>query len=121
MTAVTAACLAIRKEVYEEVGGFDEAYRVTYNDVDLCLRLREKGYLNVYTPYARLIHHESITVGLPEQVAKRDTKEMRDAMKQFKTQWSKYIKHDPQINPNLSKDNAFYDIKVASRREADRL
>lgn len=120
MTAVTAACLAIRKEVYEEVGGFDEAYRVTYNDVDLCLRLREKGYLNVYTPYAQLIHHESITVGLPEQVAKRDTKEMREAMEQFKAQWAAYIEHDPQINPNLSKESAFYDLPVIKQGKVDK-
>lgn len=121
MTAVTAACLAIRKRVYDEIGGFDEGYRVTYNDVDLSLRLHERGYLNVYTPYARLIHHESITVGLPEEIAKRDTKEMKQAMQQFKKQWAKYIEHDPNINPNLSKDNAFYDIPVIKRDITDKL
>lgn len=121
MTAVTAACLAIRKRVYDEIGGFDEGYRVTYNDVDLSLRLHERGYLNVYTPYARLIHHESITVGLPEEIAKRDTKEMKQAMQQFKKQWAKYIEHDPNINPNLSKDNAFYDIPAIKRDITDKL
>ena len=110
MTAVTAACLMIRKNVFDEIGGFDEKYRVTYNDVDLCLRLYEKGYRNLYTPHVRLLHHESISVGLPEELAKRDTSEMRDAMKTFKDQWSKFIEHDPNINRQLDKTNAFYDI-----------
>lgn len=113
MTAVTAACLAIRKSVYDEIGGFDEEFRVTYNDVDLCLRLYEKGYQNVYTPHVRLLHHESISVGLPEEVAKRDTKEFRAAADMFKTRWKKYIQHDPNINPNLSKDDALYEVPFA--------
>lgn len=115
MTAVTAACLAIRKKVFDEINGFDETYRVTYNDVDLCLRLHDKGYHNVYTPYARLLHHESISVGLPEEVAKRDTKEFRNAKKRFITQWQKYVDNDPNLNPNLSKDNAFYDIRPVQK------
>lgn len=110
MTAVTAACLMMRKNLFDEIGGFDESYRVTYNDVDLCLRLYEKGYQNLYTPYARLLHHESISVGLPEEVARRDTKEMQAAIEKFKKQWAKYIEHDPNINPNFDKTNAFYDI-----------
>lgn len=110
MTVVTAACLMIRKELFEKIGGFDEGYRITYNDVDLCLRIRELGYYNLYTPYARLLHHESITVGLPEEAAKRDTKEMHDAQEQFKKQWAKYIAHDPDLNQNLFKGDAFYNI-----------
>lgn len=110
MTAVTAACLAIRKTVYDEIGGFDEEFRVTYNDVDLCLRLYEKGYQNVYTPHVRLVHHESISVGLPEEVAKRDTKEFKAAADMFKSRWKKYIDHDPNINPNLSKNDALYEV-----------
>ena len=109
MTAVTAACLMIRKKLYDEIGGFDEKFRVTYNDVDLCLRLREKGYFNLYTPYVQLLHHESISVGLPSEVKKRDTKEIRAAVDMFKNRWSKYIAHDPDLNPNINKDNAFYE------------
>lgn len=112
MTAVTAACLMIRKELFDTIGGFGESYRITYNDVDLCLRLYDKGYQNLYTPHVRLLHHESITVGAPDEVAKRDTKEMRGAMAQFVKQWKKYIDHDPNINPNLSKQDAFYDLPM---------
>lgn len=112
MTVVTAACLMVRKELFDEIGGFDEGYRITYNDVDLCLRLYEKGYQNLYTPHVRLLHHESISVGAPDEVAKRDTKEMRDAMKQFTTQWKEYVEHDPNLNPNLYKGDAFYDLPI---------
>ena len=112
ITAVTAACLAIKKDVFELIGGFDEKFRVTYNDVDLCLRLREKGYENLYTPYARLVHHESISLGLPEELSKRDTKEFRNAKAMFVRRWKKYINHDPNLNPNLSKDNAKYEISM---------
>ena len=110
MTVVTAACLMIRRKAFEKINGFDEEYRITYNDVDLCLRLRELGYLNLYTPHVRLLHHESISVGAPDEVAKRDTKEMQDAVKHFKKQWAKYVEYDPDLNPNLSKSDAFYDI-----------
>ena len=112
MTAVTGACLAIRKEVFQEVGGFDEKFRITYNDVDLSLKLREKGYYNLFTPYVRLIHHESLSLGLPDEVAKRDTAEFQRAVKQFKAKWQAYVNHDPNMNPNLSKVSAFYDLEL---------
>jgi glycosyltransferase involved in cell wall biosynthesis len=110
MSAVTAACLMVRKTVFNEVGGFAEEFRVTYNDVDLCLRLREMGYENLYTPYVQLLHHESISVGMPEEIAKRDTSEFQKAKDLFVARWDKYIRHDPNLNPNLNKENAFYDI-----------
>lgn len=110
MTAVTAACMMIRKDTYDSIGGFDAKFRVTYNDVDLCLRLREKGLYNVYTPHVQLIHHESISVGLPRELKKRDTKEMKAAVRLFKRRWQKYIDHDPDLNPNINKDNAFYEV-----------
>lgn len=114
ITAVTGACMAIRKEVFNEVGGFNETFRITYNDIDLCLRLVEKGYYNLYTPYVRLKHHESLTLGLPEEDAQRDTDEFKNAKKQFILQWAKYVKHDPNINKNINKKNAFYELEVSS-------
>jgi GT2 family glycosyltransferase len=124
MSAVTAACLMVRKSVFNEIGGFAEEFRVTYNDVDLCLRLREKGYENLYTPYVQLMHHESISVGLPEEIAKRDTSEFQKAKDLFVARWDKYIRHDPNLNPNLSKENAFYDIpdiKIDDEKEKRRV
>lgn len=66
-SAVTAACMMMRRDLFLEVGGFDPAFAVAFNDVDLCLRLREAGYLVVYTPYAVLFHHEGSTRGLGQQ------------------------------------------------------
>lgn len=116
MTAVTGACLMIRKEVYDQVGGFSEDFRITYNDVDLSLRLREAGLWNVYTPHVQLLHHESISLGLPDEIKKRDTAEMRGAVKLFKKRWQKYIDHDPDLNPNINRDNAFYEVDTKVER-----
>lgn len=62
-SAVTGACLLVRRSTFNEVGGFDEELAVAYNDVDFCLRIRDRGYLIVYTPYAELVHHESLSRG----------------------------------------------------------
>ena len=66
-SAVTAACLMVRRSVYEEAGGFDEAFKYDWNDVDFCLRLRQLGYRTIYTPHAVLYHHERATRGRSAQ------------------------------------------------------
>jgi glycosyltransferase involved in cell wall biosynthesis len=117
LTAVTAACMLVKKKRFLEVGGFDEKFRVTYNDVDLCLKLREAGYRNIYNPHAQLIHHESISVGLPENIPNaikapkgdRDKSELETATKLFRERWSKYILHDPHLNDAIDHDTAFLD------------
>ncbi|MEM2614514.1 MAG: glycosyltransferase [Nitrososphaerota archaeon] len=93
-SAVTAACLMIRRNVFEEVGGFDENLKIAYGDVDLCLRVREKGYRIVYTPYAMLYHHECATRGKlhPLEDEEYMIKKWSDAI----------IKGDPYYNPNLT-------------------
>ncbi len=94
LTAVTAACMVVRKEIFAAVGGFDaENFTVTFNDVDLCLRLHEKGYRNLYTPYAELYHHESKTRGLLAIQSEEDY---------FSQKWQPYLVNDPAYNPNLS-------------------
>lgn len=67
MTAVTGACLLVKKSLYEQVGGLDESFEISLNDVDFCLKLRKAGYLNVFTPFAELYHFESISRGLDDQ------------------------------------------------------
>lgn len=111
VSAVTAACLMISAKVFKEVSGFDEQFRVTYNDVDLCLRLREAGYRILYTPTVELLHHESISVGLPDQKRKRDGAELRAAKELFKTRWAKYIANDPHLNPNIVRTSANFEVK----------
>lgn len=111
MSAVTAACIMIRKDRFEEVKGFDEKFRVTFNDVDLCLRLGKEGYRNIYTPHAELLHHESISVGRPEQKRKRDTKEMTETTKLFRRRWNNFIASDPHFNPNFTRNDAGFNVR----------
>jgi O-antigen biosynthesis protein len=110
VSAVTAACLMIRKSKYDEINGFDEKFRVTYNDVDLCLRLTEAGYRNIYNPAIKLIHHESISVGRPEEKKKRDTKEFDAAKELFLSRWARKVAYDPHLNPNIDRSNALFEI-----------
>jgi GT2 family glycosyltransferase len=110
VSAVTAACLMVKKSRFDEVGGFDEKFRVTYNDVDLCLRLGESGYRSIYNPIIKLLHHESISVGLPTETKKRDTKEFDVAKALFLRRWQSVIDHDPHLNPNIERSNALFEI-----------
>lgn len=111
VSAVTAACVMIKKERFDEIGGFDEKFSVTYNDVDLCLRLKKAGYRNIYNPMATLIHHESISLGRPEEKQVRDNKEFNAATALFKKRWKSYIEHDPHLNPNIERTNASFEVK----------
>lgn len=108
-TAVTAACLMIRKEIFWLIGGFDDELRVTFNDVDLCLKIWEAGYYNVFLPNIELIHHESISVGVPHK-NNRDMIELLAADLLFKKRWDKYIKNDPNYNSCLDKTKADYSL-----------
>lgn len=99
--AVTGACLLIKKHIYEEVGGLDEAdFPVAYNDIDLCLKVREAGYRVLYTPNLKIFHHESATRG-DDRSGERLARWRRESAK-FKKRWGKYIEADPFYNVNLS-------------------
>ncbi len=101
-SAVTGACLLTRREVFDEMGGFDEErLPVTFNDVDLCLKMRRAGYLVVYTPFAKLYHHESATRRRSEEA--RETGVMRE-------RWSDFLARDPCYNPNLSREQADFSL-----------
>lgn len=111
-SAVTAACMLLRRPLFFEAGGFDEAFAVAYNDVDLCLRLRERGKLIVFTPFAELRHHESLTRGddLSAQNAPRFHRE--EAL--FKSRWKEVIAQgDPYFNPNFRLDSPDFAIRSA--------
>ncbi len=112
VSAVTAACLLVSRKKYDEVGGLDENFRVALNDVDFCLKLREKGYLNIFTPYSELYHYESISRGsdLEGENSKRLDKEAND----FLEKWKDILdKGDPYYNPNFSLDNNDYSLKMS--------
>ncbi|MDB5560426.1 MAG: glycosyl transferase family 2, partial [Enterovirga sp.] len=101
LSACTAACLIIRRECYEAVGGLDEAnLAVAFNDVDLCLRLRERDWKVVFTPFAELFHHESISRGQEDRPAK--VLRFNAEVAYMRRRWGKILERDPSYSPNLS-------------------
>ena len=107
-SAVTAACMMVRKEVYEEVGGMREELAVTFNDVDLCLRLQQQGYTIVYTPYAKLYHYESKSRWFQPPRA-READYMRGC-------WGAAITNDPFYNPHLTLDREDFSFDLDRAR-----
>ncbi|MBY6190515.1 glycosyltransferase family 2 protein [Microbulbifer agarilyticus] len=101
LSAVTAACLLVRKSIFEQVGGLDEEnLAVAFNDVDLCLKVREAGYRNLWTPNAELYHHESVSRGADDTQAKR-RRAQREA-EYMRRRWGHVLDSDPAYNPNLT-------------------
>ncbi len=110
-SAVTGACLMVKKALYDEVGGLDEGFAISLNDVDFCLKLREKGLLNVFTPFAELYHFESISRGLDDQGEKAQ-RYNRESEK-FREKWKTVLEAgDPYYNPNFSLDRSDFSLKV---------
>ncbi len=111
LSAVTGACLMMRKEVFNEIDGFDEGYPLAVSDVDICLKVIEKGYLVVWTPYAELYHHELKTRGYDNTPEKQLRFQKETEL--FKSKWDKYLeKGDPYYNPNLTLDREDFSIKL---------
>ena len=111
VTAVTGACLMVKKVLFEKVGGLDTGFAVSLNDVDFCLKLRKEGYLNIFTPFAELFHFESISRGLDDsgEKAQRYNKESEV----FRDKWKEELaKGDPYYNPNFSLDRSDYSLKI---------
>ena len=101
LSAVTAACMMVKKELYQKVGGMDEAFQVAFNDIDFCLRVRETGKLVVFQAYVELYHHESLTRGY--ETSQKNKKRFKEEIKLFKTRWKGILEAgDPYYNPNLT-------------------
>jgi GT2 family glycosyltransferase len=101
LSAVTAACLLINKNIYLEVGGLDETnLAVAFNDVDFCLRVQEAGYRNVWTPYAELYHHESATRGTEDNPEKQQR--FMSEVLYMKKRWGDTLLNDPAYSKNLT-------------------
>ena len=112
VSAVTGACLLVRKKWFDELGGLDEGFAVALNDVDFCLRLREKGLLNVFTPFAELYHFESKSRGLDD----KDEKAVRydQESEKFRQKWKEVLDAgDPYYNPNFSLDRSDFSLRIA--------
>ncbi len=114
MSAVTGACLMVKKRIYDELGGLDETFEVSLNDVDFCLRCRQKNYLNVFTPFAELYHYESLSRGSDvEDPHSENAKRYDREAEHFRTKWKEVIeKGDPYYNPNFTLDRSDFSLKV---------
>lgn len=107
---VTAACLMTRRQVFEQVGGFDAAYRLAFNDFDLCLKIRERGSLVVWTPYAELVHHEALSRGYDSNTAMLER--LKQERQTFLARWHSLLQAgDPYYNPNLALDRGYYSLR----------
>ena len=114
MSAVTAAVLLVRKEVFLQVGGLDETLGVAFNDVDFCLKVDKAGYRNLWTPYAELYHYESISRGSDESGEKKIRFD-REAT-YIKMKWGNRLLEDPFYNENLTKVQENFEIAGARER-----
>jgi len=112
VSAVTGACLMCRREVFEQVGGFDDALTVAYNDVDLCLKMLEKGYRNIYLPHVVLYHHESKSRGYEDSPEKKARLARESRI--IESRWQKYIDNDPYYSPHLTRICQDFGIRVES-------
>lgn len=111
VSAVTGACLLVKKSLFEEVGGLDESFAISLNDVDFCLKLREKGLLNVFTPFAELYHYESVSRGLDDSGEKAERYNRESA--HFREKWKTVLeKGDPYYNPNFSLDRSDFALRT---------
>ena len=118
MSAVTAACLLMKKEVFEQAGGFTEELAVAFNDVDLCLKVRKNGYLIVYDPYAKLYHMESKTRGAED--SKEKVRRFQTEIEYMRCHWIDILKNgDPCYNKNLSLTKWNYSLKPITGMETE--
>jgi GT2 family glycosyltransferase len=100
VSAVTGACLLVKRSIYNEIGGFDESFATLFNDVDFCLRVRERGYGVVFAATVEMIHYETLTFAYENNAFAR-SREQQDA-EQLRSRWMEYCIDDPFYNPNLS-------------------
>jgi len=107
-SAVTGACLMVKKSHFLEVGGLEESLKVAFNDVDFCLKLLERGYKNLWTPYAELFHHESKSRGADDTPKKK--KRFESEVEYMKKRWGNLLLNDRYYNPNLTQ--FFEDFRI---------
>lgn len=99
-SAVTAACLMIKSDIYKQLNGLDEELAVAFNDVDFCIRVREAGFRNIWTPFAKMYHHESASRGAEDNPVK--LARFNNEIEIMKKKWGEILLNDPAYNPNLS-------------------
>lgn len=110
LSAVTAACLMTKKEVFEEVKGLDEKFAVAFNDIDYCIKVREKGYLVVWTTYTEMYHHESKSRGAEDTPEKIER--FNGEIARFDKKWGLWLE-DPYYNKNLTLDREDFSLRYS--------
>ena len=113
--AVTAACLLVRRSIFNVVGGLDESLQVAFNDVDFCLRVHTAGFRNVWTPFAELIHHESVSRGYEDTPEKQNR--FASEVATLQSRWPELIAHDPCYSPNLTSQSEDFSLAWPPRRK----
>jgi glycosyltransferase involved in cell wall biosynthesis len=113
VSACTAACLLVKKDVFIKVGGLNEKdLKVAFNDIDLCLKIGNAGFKIIYTPFAKLVHHESKTRGYENTPSK--VKRFESEVDYMKSTWSDLLKNDPYYNPNLSQTREDFSLNLST-------
>ena len=116
-SAVTGACMLVKKKLFTKVGGFDENLAIAYNDIDLCLKIKELGYKIVWTPYAELFHYESWSRGDDFQTEKFGR--LKNEGKYLFQKWGEIIQNDPAYSPNLTLDTENFGLAWPPRVRND--
>ena len=117
VSCLTAACLMVRRSVFQEVGGLDETFPITFNDVDLCMHLAVAGWRMIWTPTVELYHHESSSLGTPYSRERND--EISAAVSLMHQRWGVSLHNDPYYNPNLSLRREF-ELSFPPRQRSQR-
>lgn len=114
LTAVTGACMMVSRKVWDETGGLDEIFAVAYNDTDLCMRIRKAGYLVIWTPFAELYHHESVSRGYEDTPKK--LKRFHYEQDMFRSRWKEdMLLGDPYYNPNFAPGRADFSFDFVEK------
>ena len=113
VAAVTGACLMTSRELWDELGGLNQQLAVAYNDVDYCLRARTSGYQIIWTPFAELIHHESLSRGYDEHPKQRDRLAKESDL--FISLWKDFLDNDPAYSPNLTLESTNFSLSDQPR------
>ncbi len=112
-SSVTAACLLVRRSIFEQVGGLDEGLAVAFNDIDFCLKVQAAGYRNLWTPFAECYHHESASRGAEDTPEKHER--FRQEVETMLRRWKEPIAHDPAYNPNLTLELTDFSLAAPPR------
>jgi O-antigen biosynthesis protein len=113
LSCVTAACMVMRREIFDRVGGFNEEYAVAFNDVDLCIRVRQRGLRILWTPTVEMYHYESASLGKHNAPQRKAL--FQEEVKLMRGMWGDVLDRDPFFNPNLSLATPYYTLAFPPR------